>query len=370
MTTPNELAGFFDFFQDLPDPRIDRRKLHPVPEILLLTLCGMICGCEGWEDLEEFGKAKLPLFRKYLPYEHGIPSDDTLRRFFRMLDPVAFEERFVSWVRSFQPKLAQVAIDGKTVRHSFDTASEKDPIHIVSAFATETRLVLAQTQVDPRSNEIKAIPSLLALLDLRGALVSIDAMGCQSDLAAEIHAKGGDYLLALKKNQPTLHKEVALLFQDPALHPQQETEVDKGHGRLEERTCQVTDQVEWLRQYDPFPGLRSVLCIKSRRELNGTVETEQRYYVSSLPPDPTWMLKAVRSHWAIENSLHYVLDVSFSEDQARIRLGHAPRNIALVRKIVLNMLRSAQKPRQSLKRMRKAAGWDDSLLHSILQAHF
>lgn len=366
MTISKELAGFFDYFQDLPDPRIERRKLHPVPEILLLTLCGMICGCEGWEDLEEFGEAKLPLLQKYLPYEHGIPSDDTLRRFFRMLDPVAFEERFVAWVRSFQQEMSQIAIDGKTVRHSFDTASLKDPIHIVSAFATETRLVLAQTQVDPTSNEITSIPSLLSLLDLRGALVSIDAMGCQSDLAAQIHEKGGDYLLALKKNQPTLHKEVELFFEDKSLPKSEETEVDKGHGRLEQRTCLSSDQVDWLRQYHSFPGLRSLVCIQSQRELQGNVQTEQRYYISSVPPDTMRLLHAVRSHWAIENSLHYVLDVSFSEDQAR----NAPRNIALVRKMVLNLLRSAQKPRQSLKRMRKAAGWDDSFLHSILQADF
>lgn len=370
MTTPQELPGFFDFFADLPDPRIERRKLHPVPEILLLTLCGMICGCEGWEDLEEFGEAKLPFLKHYLPYVHGVPSDDTLRRFFRMLDPGAFEQRFVAWVRSFQQKLSQIAIDGKTVRHSFDKASQQDPIHLVSAFATETRLVLSQTQVDPTSNEIKAIPELLSLLDIRGALVSIDAMGCQSEIAKQIHTQGGEYLLALKKNQPTLHKEVELLFQDQSQAFLVDTQVDKGHGRLEQRTCFVTDQVDWLKEYHPFPALRSVVCIKAKRELGGKEETEERYYVSSLPPDATLFLHAVRGHWAIENSLHYVLDVSFSEDQARIRFGHAPRNIALVRKIVLNLLRSVQKPRQSLKRMRKAAGWDDSVLHSILQAHF
>lgn len=374
MTTSKELAGFFDYFQDLPDDRMPGKTLHPVPELLLLTLCGMICGAQGWEELEVFGESKLPFLRAYFPYEHGTPSDDTLRRFFRNLKPQAFEERFLRWVQCFQGSLGQIAIDGKALRHSFDTASGQDPLHLLSAFATETRLVLAQTQVDPASNEITALPALLSLLDLKGALVSMDAMGTQKDVAKQILAQGGDYLLALKENQRSLYEDVQEFFADPLClkdaSSSTATSVEKDHGRLETRVATVLQQPDWLLDRHPFPGIQSLIRMERTREglgRNPKVQTETHYYVCSRRMDVETALSSVRAHWLIENSLHYVLDVSFSEDQARIRLGHAPRNMALVRKIVLNLIRLSKPEKQSLTGFRKKAGWNDSVLRHILQ---
>ena len=295
--------SFLDAFSSLEDPRIDRRKLHPMPEILLLTLCGVIAGCDGWQDLEDYGKMKLEFLRRFLPYEYGVPSDDTLRRFYRSLNPKVFQESFVGWVKSLQKDLGQViAIDGKTSRRSKDGTLR--PLHLVSAFATEARLVLAQTAVDEKTNEITAIPELLEWLDCRGAIVTIDAMGCQKDIADKIIEQGGDYVLALKKNHSALYEQVEDFFGDSDLLDACSSceTIDGEHGRIEQRTCTACSDIDWLYGKSKWRKLKSIIMIQSERKLKGTVEKERRYYITSLDSDPSHLLKAIRSHWAIESA--------------------------------------------------------------------
>lgn len=370
--------GFIDFCREIPDHRINRRKLHPVEEILLVTFCGIIAGCESWEDMELFGEIKLDNLRKYLPFKWGIPSDDTLRRFFRVLDPLKFEDCFLQWVKSFQLDLASkvVAVDGKTSRRSFD--GDQRPLHLISAFASELGIVLGQLKVDDKSNEITAIPELLELLDLKGAIVTIDAMGCQTKVVEKVLNKEAEYVLGLKGNQGQLLEDVQLLFKDKPKTMEfiSTEEVGKGHGRFETRKCTVTQDISWLQErYPQWKQLRSVTEIESTREIKGAVSSEKRYYISSLEARPSHLLNAVRQHWGIENKLHWVLDVSFGDDQSRIRKGNAPRNIAIVKKAALNLLQIIKpalprSPRVSLKRMRKLAGWDNAFLEAVLMAKF
>lgn len=371
----NEPLGFIDFFKQVPDHRIERRKLHSVEEILLVTFCGVIAGCDSWEDIELFGKIKLNCLRRYLVFHNGPPSDDTLRRFFRALDPEKFEACFIEWVRSFQLNLEEkiVAIDGKTSRRSFD--GEKGPLHMISAFASEMGVVLGQLKVDGKSNEITAIPQLLDILDLEKATVTIDAMGCQSKIAGKIIEKNAHYVLGLKGNQGKLHEDVRLLFEKKPgkVHFSSSETVEKGHGRLEKRKCTITEEVDWLREIHPqWQGLRSVVEIESTREMKGRVGVEKRYYISSHPADSGTVSNAIRQHWGVENKLHWVLDVCFGDDQSRIRKGNAPRNMAIVKKTALNLLHIIKKerPRISLKRMRKFAGWDNDFLNTVLTAKF
>ena len=367
-----EAGGFIDYFTDLSDPRCDKNKLHPMPELLFVTLCAVICGAEGWQDVEDFGHAKLAFLRRYLAYEHGIPSDDTLRRFFRAIDTDAFQQRFIQWVQDFQylPPESVVAIDGKTSRGSFD--GDKAPLHLVSAFASEARIVLGQQKVDDKSNEITAIPQLLEWLDLKGAIVTIDAMGCQHNIAGAICDQQGDYVLALKGNQGTLHEDVKRLFDNEARLKRTRTDTcettDGGHGRIEIRRCMVTSDIDWLRRLHPaWAHLETVVKIERIRDLQGIETCEESYYISSLPARADRLLQAIRSHWGIENSLHWILDMSFGEDQSRIRKHNAPHNMAVLRHVALNLLQKAKTKRQSIKRLRKMAGWDDQILEHILQ---
>jgi len=359
---------FLDHFSGLEDKRDADKILHPLPEILLVTLCGVIAGADGWEDIEDYGTSKLALLREMLPFVHGIPSDDTLRRFFRAIDPEAFKEVFVAFVRDLLPRVADhlIAVDGKTLRRSHD--GTKHALHLVSAFATEARLVLAQTATAAKSNEITAIPELLKLLDLRGATVSIDAMGCQREIAQQILDGGGHYLLGLKGNQGTLHDDVRLFFEQP---PKGETfatheDTDKGHGRIEIRRCEVTNATDWLRHTHAWPGLQSIIRITATRIMGAKTTTEARYYITDDSPDPARILADTRSHWAIENTLHWTLDMSFGEDACRIRKDNAPLAIATIRHVALNLLQAAKQKRESIKRLRKKAGWDNLTLKRIL----
>ncbi|MBV8709172.1 MAG: ISAs1 family transposase [Acidobacteriaceae bacterium] len=363
------LAVFLDHFSGLEDGREAGKVLHPVPEILLVTLCGVMAGAEGFEDIEDYGESKLDLLREFLPFAHGIPSDDTLRRFFRAVDPRAFAEVFVAFVRDVFPEAAQrlIAIDGKTLRRSHDGTAKA--LHLVSAFATEARLVLAQVATAEKSNEITAIPELLRLLDLRGATVSIDAMGCQREIATQIVEGGGHYLLGLKGNQGLLHEDVCLFFETP---PQGTTlatheEVDKGHGRLEIRRCEVTEESGWLQQRHNWPHLKSMARLTATRLLGDQTSTETRFYLTDDSPDPARILADTRSHWAIENTLHWTLDMSFGEDASRIRKENAPLAIATIRHVALNLLQAAKQPRESIRRLRKKAGWDNPTLKRILK---
>lgn len=367
--------GFLDYFKEVPDHRIDRRKLHTVEEILFVAFCGTIAGCDSWDDLEAFGKMKLDYLREYLPYKNGAPSDDTLRRFIRVLDPKIFESCFIKWVQSFQMDLLGkiIAIDGKTSRRSFD--GDNRPMHMVSAFVSELGITLGQLKTEDKSNEITAIPELIDLLDVAGATITIDAMGCQSKIVEKIIDKGANYLIGLKGNQGTLNDNVRLLFENK---PKKiifltDEEVDKGHGRLETRCCTVTEDINWLKEQHPqWKGLRSIVEIESQREIKGEIATEKRYYISSLPAETKPILNTVRQHWGVENQLHWVLDMTFGDDQSRIRKGNAPRNMAIIKKTVLNLLSILKKntPRVSMRRMRKMAGWDNAFLEKVLNVKF
>lgn len=363
------LENFLDSFGSFPDDREAFRTRHCVDEMLLLTLFGLLCGAEGWRGLERYGNAKLPLLREILPFRNGIASAATLMRFYRAIDAEALRWRFVSFVASLFPAAGErlIAIDGKTARGSRD-GEGKGALHTVSAYAAEARLVLAQVATEEKSNEITAIPLLLDLLDIKGAVVSTDAMGCQKAVARKILEKGGDYVLGLKGNQGTLHGCTKAFFEHAPADAVFDSFVEsgKGHGREESRKCDVTGDVAWLEKAVGWPGLKSIVRIVASRTINGKTTTETRYYVSSLPPDAKRIAQAVRSHWAIENSLHWVLDMTFGEDASRIRKDNAPAALAVMRHTALNILRTAKTPRDSVKGIMQKAGWDDNILRKIL----
>lgn len=342
-------------------------------EILLATLCAAICGAEGWQDVEDFGNAKIDYLRQFLPYKNGIPSDDTFRRFFRALAPEKFQELFREWIKSLQSKINHIAIDGKTARHSFE--GDGQMLHMISAYATETRVVLAQEKVSEKSNEITAIPKLLAWLDLKGSTVTIDAMGCQHAIADQIIRQEGHYIFSLKGNQGTLYEDVQTYLEDEEIlkHLKPHKDCDKGHGRIETRTCWVSTDVAWVVQNHPYwRSIQAIIRIDSQREMKGKTTSETRYYITSVAAPADQILASIRSHWAIENSLHWVLDMSFGEDQSRIRKQNAPQVMAVLRHIALNLLQltKAQMKRQSVKRLRKIAGWDNATLSLILSQKF
>lgn len=372
LVTADFLAGFKDFAQKIPDHRLDRNKLYSVSEILFLTLAALISGCEGWQDIEQYGKVKIKLLRKFYPYAHGIPSDDTIRRFFRALDPTKFRQGFIEWVKTLpMSENVHVAIDGKVSRHSGN--EHTNPLHLVTAFASDMRLVLAQEKVDDKSNEITAIPKLVDLLDLQGAVVTIDAMGCQRGIAQLICQKEADYVLALKGNQGSLHQDVVCLFNNEVFLSQREVSTysqvaTNKHGRIEKRTYKALEVPATMQQNHHWPEMKSLLEVTSQREIKGKITQEKRYYISSLPKDAKKIGQAVRSHWSIENSLHWVLDVIFKDDDSRISQGNAPNNIGIIKHMALNLIRETQRQEKqySVKRMVKSAGWDDGLLLKIL----
>ena len=370
METEDLRESFEDFISQINDHRLDRNKLYSVEEILFLTLSALICGAEGWRDIERFGKAKLAFLRDVFPYVHGIPSDDTLRRFFRVLDPERFGVCFVFWVKSLNfTGNTHIAIDGKVSRHTFD--GKGNPLHMVSAFASDCRMVLAQEKVSDKSNEITAIPKLLNLLDLQGAIVTIDAMGCQRDIAKAIGDKEADYVLSLKGNQGTLRQDVELVFKDGELLKELggtlfQTVDGSEHGRLEERAYRSLEIPDALKEQHNWPYLKALVEVKSKREIKGVISEETRYYITSLEADAEKIGKAIRSHWAIENSLHWILDISFRDDESRIRKGNAPQNIAIIKHMALNLLQKAKGKRDSIKQLRKAAGWSNDQLLNIL----
>jgi predicted transposase YbfD/YdcC len=365
---------FLDFFSTIEDPRIDRCKLHPIPEILLLTLAAVISGAEGWIDIERYGHLKIDFLRRFFSYENGIPSDDTLRRFFRRVDPKVFQKRFVEWVKclSSADEESLISIDGKVSRRSFDT--NQKALHMVSAFASECGLILAQTKVSGKSNEITAIPELLELLDLQGSIVTIDAMGCQKEIAKHIIEKEGNYVFSLKGNQGTLHDDVKALFKSfPALRELKVEEyktVDSDHGRIEERIYRVINIPRVFTKKHDWAGLSTLVEVSSKQEIKGIVQNEKRYYISSLPKDAQKLGRVIRSHWAIENTLHWIMDVSFHDDESRIRKGFAPENMAVIKHAALNLLQKNKGKRDSIKQLRKIAGWDNERLYQILKQQF
>ena len=374
-------TNFLDHFKEIEDPRLQRNQLYTVGEILLVTLLAVICGAEGWQDVENYGKSKIEYLRCYLPYQCGVPSDDTVRRFFRAINPEHFKEIFARWVQSIAnvANAKVIAIDGKSNRRTFD--GEGNMLHMVSAFATEARVVLGQEKVADKSNEITAIPLLLDLLDVNGHIVTVDAMGCQYAIANKIVKKGGDYIFSLKGNQGSLSEKVQLLLNAPNTKTCPTlTDYDKGHGRIETRTCVVSNDVECLqKEYENWKTIQSIIKIDSTREVTERCKTkttqETRYYISSLKnPTPKVALRAIREHWGVENSLHWILDMSFNEDYSRIRKENAPQVMAMLRHMALNILqqgklRQKNLKRQSIKGLRKICSWDDDTLSGLISKY-
>jgi predicted transposase YbfD/YdcC len=384
MTLPTEslprksrLAALLDHFAQVEDPRDVRRILHPLPEVLFLVVCGTIADCDDYEDIAAWGAAHLDFLRQHLPYEHGVPGERWLTILMNRINPALFAAAFTAWVRESWPeKAGLVAIDGKTSRRSHDRSQGAAPLHLVSAFATTARLVLAQEAVPDKASELAAIPPILERLGvedgLKGALVSIDAIATNEDVAKAIIGQGADYLLAVKANQPTLRAEVEAAFAEA---PVIETcvDLDKGHGRIEERRIAVLREVDWLESGRRFPGelrLPRAACLvraETRVESRGATRTETRYFISSRALTAADAATAVRGHWGIENRLHWVLDVTFADDQSRLRKGHGARNMATVRHFALNLVRAAQDKR-SIKSRRKLAGWDSIYLNRLLSS--
>ncbi len=367
-------TNFLDRFESIEDPRAQKNLMYSVSEIFLVTLLSIICGAEGWQDVENYGKSKIAYLRNYLPFENGVPSDDTVRRFFRSVNPDHFKDIFSKWV-NYVAKIAGakvIAIDGKSSRR---TNSEEGMLHMVSAFATEARVVLAQEKVSNKSNEITAIPLLLDLFDVKGHIITIDAMGCQYKIANKIVSKEGEYIFSLKGNQSLLLEDVKLFLSSDA-ETKTATDYDKGHGRLETRTCYVSADVHWLKKNNEnWDSINSIIRIDSTREIKDKTTNETRYYISSIKdPDPEIILKAVRDHWGIENTLHWTLDMSFNEDYSRIRKGNAPEVMAILRHIALNILQQGKLKqkrfnRQSVKGMRKICSWDDDALKDLISKY-
>jgi len=364
-------------FAELEDPRSGPAILHRLIDTVVIALCAVICGADGWVEVEQFGQAKYTWLKGFLELPHGIPSHDTFGRVFARLDAEQFARSFLSWVRAVAQvtKGQVIAIDGKTLRRSHDRYLGKEAIRMVSAWATANRLVLGQIKVDEKSNEITAIPHLLRLLDISGCLVTVDALGCQKEIAAQIVAQGGDYLLALKENQGALYRRVQVLFAhaqtpDGREMPGDETQTThKDHGRLEKRVCYTLSTRDWLFYLDPegeWPRLQTVIKVVAERQVNGACSEETRFYISSAPGDARRLQQAVRDHWGVENGLHWVLDIAFREDESRIRKGNGDQNFSLLRRLALNLLRHDHSIKAGIKARRHRAGWDESYLLKVL----
>lgn len=371
-----EQAGgisLLDHFSALDDPRQAAKVLYPLPEIVLLLLCATLAGADDFVEMQLWGTQNLAFLRRFLPYAHGVPSHDTLGEVIRAVDPALFKACFTSWVAGLREGAPDIiAIDGKTSRRTHARKNGREPLHLVSAWASRQRLVLGQEAVSDKSNEIVAIPLLLERLALTGALVTIDAIGTQSEIARIIHDRGGDYLLALKENRPATFKDVADFFAEPPAALDTCETTDGDHGRIEIRRHAVWHDVDWLfsdRRYPDevaFPHLAMIAMVEAETERNGKTSRERRYYLSSARLDAKTFAKAVRAHWGIENRLHWVLDVVFHDDLARLRTGNGPENMAVVKHIAINLLRTA-KPTTSLKNRRKLAGWNLDYLHALVR---
>jgi predicted transposase YbfD/YdcC len=371
----NEAVVFLRYFADLPDPRQRGKVMYPLDEVLLLCLLAVTAGAEAITDIARFGEKKRELLRRFRPFKDGTPAHDHLGDILATLDAEHFQRCFVAWVAGLVGVSAEVvAIDGKTLRRSGQKKKDgKTPIHMVSAFVARQRLVLGQVKVAEKSNEIVAIPKLLDMMAIEGAIVTIDAMGCQREIAQKIVEKKADFVLALKGNQGTLHDDIKLFvaeqkangFKDAKIT--RDKTVDGDHGRIETRKTTVIHDVAWLQKRHDWPGLRSIVMVESERELGDRTECETRFYITSLVLFANHMGPIIRSHWAIENSLHWVMDMVFRDDECRLRTDHAPANFATIKHMAHNLIRRASS-KDSMRLRRKVAAWDDEFLASLIAA--
>jgi predicted transposase YbfD/YdcC len=371
---PDQELSLAHHFAALTDPRVDRTRLHELLDIVAIAICAVIAGAEAWDDLEEFGTAKHDWLKTFLALPNGIPSHDTFARVFARLDPDEFQRGFLDWIAALQEATDRrvVAIDGKTLRRSFDRAGGKSALHLVHAWATANHLLLGQVAVDEKSNEITAIPELLRVLELAGAIVTIDAIGCQKEIARTIRGRKADYILALKGNHEHLHEQVVAFFEAACAHGRKgqgiryHREWSEGHGRGECRRCWATSDLDWLEGREEWADLRSVVLVESERFVGESLAVEERYYLSSLPADARLLNESIRSHWAVENSLHWVLDVTFGEDGSRIRKENAPENFGLLRRLALCLLKRETTSKRGIKGKRLRASWDEDYLLRVL----
>lgn len=370
-------TGIQEHFGELKDPRIDRTKRHKLLDIVAIAICATIAGADNWEDIAEFGKARVDWFKTFLELPNGIPSHDTFNRVFARLDPEQFQACFIDWVRavSVLSDAQVIAIDGKVLRRSHDKGMGKAAIDMVSAWATANRLVLGQVKVDEKSNEMTAIPQLLEALAIEGCTVTIDALGCQTEIAKKIIERGADYVLALKENQGNLYEDVVRLFEDLQdsqyrAYPFDYTKtVNKGHGRIEIRECwTISDPavLQYLRGSSHWKNLATVSCIRAERRIGETCTVENRFHIASCRGAKR-LLKAVRAHWGIENQLHWVLGLAFDEDRCRVRKDHGPENFAILRHIAVNLLKQENTSKRSIKGKRLLAAWKQDYLLKVLQ---
>ena len=372
-------------FATLSDPRVNRTKKHKLLDIIIIAICAVICGADGWVAVEAFGHAKHDWLATFLQLPYGIPSHDTFGRVFGVLDSKQFERCFFNWISAIS-ELTEgeiVPIDGKQLRRSHDREDGKAAIHLVSAWSSVNGLALGQVEVADKSNEITAFPKLLEVLDISGCIVTIDAMGCQTEVAEKIVQEGGDYVLALKKNQGHLYEDVKLLFDDLQINPIADAytdcdidsvqTVEKDHGRIETRqalTLSGADYIASLRNAKDFANLKTVVKVTAERDINDVVSVESRYYISSLDADASKLLDATRTHWGIENSVHWVLDIAFREDECRIRKANGAHNFAILRRIALNLLKQENSVKLGIHNKRLNAAWDTDYLLKVLSTLF
>lgn len=365
-------------FAQLVDPRREQGKRHPLINLIIMALAAVICHADSWPEVEEFVRTKESWFRSFLHMPYGVPSQYTFRRLFLALDPEQFQASFLAWIEQVQVATDGdvIAIDGKTLRRSFREGGKKGAIHMVHAWSKQNGLMLGQVKVDAKSNEITAIPKLLDMLSLKGCIVTLDAMGCQRDIAQKIVDSEADYLLALKQNQGTLHADVDHLFKHATTANFAEKgmdyakQVDSGHGRVETRECWVVGDANWLaylRKQQDWPSLNCVVKVQATRSTDDKrKKSDTRYYISSLTVDAQKVLEATRAHWEVENKLHWVLDVAFREDDSRLRVGDGQENMALLRRWALNLIRKEKSVRGSVKKKRLKAGWSNDYLETVL----
>jgi predicted transposase YbfD/YdcC len=370
---PSKVSSISEYFGGIRDPRSGNNVWHPLINIMTIAICGAICGADKWVDMEMFGNAKQAWFATFLDLKHGIPSHDTFGRVFRRLDPEEFQKRFLQWTTALRIRLTGevLSVDGKTERGSKDGTLGLAALEMVSVWASENELVLAQDRIEEGTNEITVIPELLSLLDLEGTVITIDAIGCQTEIAETIVGKDANYVLALKANQEKLFEDVVTAFEPtvPAIPTDYHRTVNKGHGRIETRECWALsdpDILDYINAYKHWPSLQSLVKVTSTRLESGQSSQATRYFISSLPPQAAQLLAAVRAHWQIENCLHWVLDIAFREDANRSRKDHAAQNLAILHHLALNLLKQESSLKVGVKAKRLRAGWDERYLLKVL----